>query len=400
MLTECPSCLTVFRVTGAILKMGHGQVRCGKCRTQFDALDSLLDDEDAPGEAAKAVAESKLPAEPPGIEAQESDLAEEITMEGSRIEISGTYRVPVNEAAAKSDRGSSQIVREHMVIDRDPARSNYSADDSGDNDAGDADQPARPAMADESDDENYIEINADDGEPVAEAAHHLLADSTPTDDEPEAEPLPLSQRMWKRARQQREASHAAAHQIDAELDALTQPPPQPRDERARWWTAASIVLVLALIVQAVHHYRDPLVRNPKWGGTVSRVYRALGLTLTPHWDLHAYELQQWGVISDGAAHDALRVRASVTNTATFAQPYPLIKLVLDDRWGAPVATREFAPEEYLPSASANRMMAPRQRTNAEIVIVDPGADAVGFQVHACLLQSQGMVCSDDVAVAK
>jgi predicted Zn finger-like uncharacterized protein len=54
MLTECPSCLTVFRVTGAILKMGHGQVRCGKCRTQFDALDSLLDEEESPGEASAA----------------------------------------------------------------------------------------------------------------------------------------------------------------------------------------------------------------------------------------------------------------------------------------------------------------------------------------------------------
>jgi hypothetical protein len=171
--------------------------------------------------------------------------------------------------------------------------------------------------------------------------------------------------------------------------------------RAGWWTAVSATLVVVLIAQVIHHHRDPLVRSPKWGETVSRVYRALGLNLTPQWDLHAYELQQWGVISDASARDALRVRASVTNTAAYAQPYPFVKLALEDRWGAIVAMREFAPEEYLPSiATANRMMAPRQRTNAEIVIVDPGADAVGFQIRACLPQGPGLVCSDDPSVGE
>jgi hypothetical protein len=117
--------------------------------------------------------------------------------------------------------------------------------------------------------------------------------------------------------------------------------------------------------------------------------------------LHAYELQQWGVTSDGSAHDALRVRASVTNTAAFEQPYPLVKLALEDRWGSIVAMREFSPEEYLLStANANRMMAPRQRANAEIVIVDPGADAVGFQIRACMQQGSSIVCSDDVPVSQ
>jgi hypothetical protein len=101
------------------------------------------------------------------------------------------------------------------------------------------------------------------------------------------------------------------------------------------------------------------------------------------------------------------VRASVTNTAAFAQPFPLIKLSLEDRWGGAVGLRAFRPDEYLPTAS-DRMMAPRQRANAEILLVDPGADAVGFQSHPCLPLSSrdaftapqegtdiAMVCSDD-----
>jgi len=387
MLTECPSCLTVFRVTSAILKMGHGQVRCGKCRKQFDALESLLDDDssaDVATEANEQTVQANTPVEQQPqestIESYEADVGEEITLEGSRIEISGTYRVLTDDSSTHSEAEPGHIVHEHVVIDRDEPR------------VGDAN-----SLADEPYEEQIVEINADDGEPVAEAAHHLLADARST--AAYEDPVPFSQRIWKRARQHQDTHrNAATQQIVAELNALTQKR-QPLPARAGWWTTASVVLAVLLIAQAVHHYRDPLVRSPKWGGTVAGVYRALGLPLTPNWDLHAYELQQWGVLSEASAHDALRVRASITNTAPFAQPYPLVKLALEDRWGATVAMREFAPEEYLQStATANRMLAPRQRANAEIVIVDPGTDAVGFQIHACLAQGKRIVCADELPV--
>ena len=39
MLTQCPNCQTTFRVTAEILRVAEGQVRCGRCQTQFDALE-------------------------------------------------------------------------------------------------------------------------------------------------------------------------------------------------------------------------------------------------------------------------------------------------------------------------------------------------------------------------
>jgi hypothetical protein len=386
--------------------MGHGQVRCGKCRTQFDALDSLLDDpDDSTEEAGKAAAmqdelaqanrdhaEHQAPEEheeqSPAIEAREPDRSEEITMEGSRIEISGTYRVPAGEMDADSDPSHDQIIREHVVIDRNeqPTEDESRNDD--------------PFIT--ADEEQIVEISTDDGEPVAAAAEHLLDDTQAAAEE---HPEPLPQRLWKRARgnfgshHDRER-HAVKQQIAAELDALTETY-RPTDPKTKMWAVLTGVLIVFLLAQMVHHSRDQLVRSAKWGPTVSRVYRTLGLTLTPNWDLSAYEVQQWGVISDASARDALRVRASVTNTAPFAQPYPQIKLALEDRWGSAIAMREFAPEEYLQSsATADRMMAPRQRANAEIVIIDPGADAVGFQIHACLTQGKGVVCSDDLPTQK
>src|SRR5690606_34656537 len=38
MLTRCPSCQTTFKVTSDILRVAEGQVRCGRCQYQFNAL--------------------------------------------------------------------------------------------------------------------------------------------------------------------------------------------------------------------------------------------------------------------------------------------------------------------------------------------------------------------------
>jgi Protein of unknown function (DUF3426) len=156
-------------------------------------------------------------------------------------------------------------------------------------------------------------------------------------------------------------------------------------------------LLLILLVQIVHAHRGTLARNPKLGPAVISLYRTFGLNLTPEWNLHAYEIRQWGVVSDPNIPGTLKVRASVKNLAEFPQPYPLLKLVLEDRWGEQVRSREFEPREYLDSsAMADRMMAPAQEANATIAIVDPGPDAEGFRFDVCLRGTGGAVCASDV----
>ena len=93
----------------------------------------------------------------------------------------------------------------------------------------------------------------------------------------------------------------------------------------------------------------------------------------------------------------LKVRASLKNVASFAQPYPLLKLVLEDRWGERVREREFEPAEYLdPATAPDRLLAPAQQATATISIVDPGPDAEGFRFDVCLRGSRGIVCAADV----
>lgn len=56
MYSQCPECLTRFRVTAAALRAAHGTVRCGRCGSAFDALPRLSDTlpEEAPEPAQPA----------------------------------------------------------------------------------------------------------------------------------------------------------------------------------------------------------------------------------------------------------------------------------------------------------------------------------------------------------
>jgi hypothetical protein len=112
------------------------------------------------------------------------------------------------------------------------------------------------------------------------------------------------------------------------------------------------------------------------------------MPLSPNWDLPAFELRQWGNDDGADATGHLTVRANLTNRAAFAQPHPILRLELDDRFGDSVAVRDFAPAEYLKNPSeAARLLGPGASAEAELVIVDPGKDAVGYQLDVCLRES-------------
>ena len=63
--------------------------------------------------------------------------------------------------------------------------------------------------------------------------------------------------------------------------------------RARWWTTGSVVALVLLAVQSVHHYRADIVTNAAVGPLVQRTYAMLGAEVVPRWDIHQYEILDW-----------------------------------------------------------------------------------------------------------
>ena len=60
MYSQCPECLTRFRVTADALRAAEGTVRCGRCGSAFDALERLSDAVPPRETAAPAPAEIEM----------------------------------------------------------------------------------------------------------------------------------------------------------------------------------------------------------------------------------------------------------------------------------------------------------------------------------------------------
>ncbi|HEY4366392.1 MAG TPA: DUF3426 domain-containing protein [Steroidobacteraceae bacterium] len=379
MLTQCPNCQTTFRVTSEILRVAHGQVRCGRCHTQFDALERLIEegsaDEVQSGRFLQPSRSAVPERNPTEIEVEEPQTQEDITLEGRHIEITGTYRVADDLDSDGEPRVRQEVTEEWVEIDDLDA-------EIPDNET-DAEPSQEAGVATDAD------LAADDFE--ASLAEESLEPAHAQAAWEEAEQAPVEPAIFAPRRRPDEAENESG----ADLDLLAA---HERGSRTSLvWKLLAAPLVLLLLAQIVHHNRASLARNPATSGPLMNIYSALHLPLTPDWNLHAYYIKQWGVLSDPAVPGTLKVRASITNRAQFAQPYPLLKLVLEDRWGDQVRAREFDPAEYLdPGTASDRLLAPQQQVNATIAIVDPGPDAEGFRFDVCLRGKAGPVCAAEV----
>ncbi len=211
----------------------------------------------------------------------------------------------------------------------------------------------------------------------------------PADDGDAAEtvyPMPLDFR--------RDPGLTGAFDADQALDSESPAPSTRRPLKI----AAAVALGLVLAAQAVHFWRDDLAKSPLTGPWLLGTYQWLGLDVDTPTDLNAFDLRQWGAASDPAQPGRLRLRASIVNRAAFAQPYPLLRLSLQDRFGTTIGTRDVRPDEYLPGGGGAGLLGAAERADAEIVFVDPGREAVGFELAVCLDSAAGIRCAGDAGV--
>ncbi len=230
--------------------------------------------------------------------------------------------------------------------------------------------------------------------------------------EPEAEPAPqplappapagltaprilIPEEMRRRLAEEANARAEAAREFE---------PDEPETSSLldqRWpWVAGVAILALVFVLQVVHAGRNDIVRNETFGPALAGAYDFLGLSVLAPTDLSAYELRQWGAASDPREANRLMLRASIVNRASYAQPLPLLRLTLQDRFGGTLGQRDVGPDDYLPGSGAPSLLAPGQRADALIRIVDPGSEAVGFELDVCLPAQGGVRCANQIKTAR
>lgn len=386
MFTQCPECQTTFRVTAAMVRAAQGRVRCGRCKTVFDAMTFLM--ESGATDPAGESAEEELTLEDEDIpeSAMEFDLTDDDLGKIFVVAPAPTIKLPTlkpESAPPPSDRDDDTA--EHEIPD-------FEAE------GGDP-----------------IEIITLEGENV-ESSSGVFVEERPVTPTPKVESRRESAaRIDAEVRREIEAAFAADPTTAAEFvlpsgkrltlhkpegapdpDEVLQPVRRwPQITNSRWLTG-SAVLGLLLVGQLVHANRQSLVRSPLLGPAIGGLYAAIGAKLSPAWDVNAYKLRQWGAAEDPDTSGTLLVRASVLNSADHAQPYPLLRLTLQDRFGSHVGSRDLEPSEYLHGEpGSDKLLGAGQRIDAEIAIVDPGKDAVGFELDVCLKGEAGTKCASE-----
>jgi predicted Zn finger-like uncharacterized protein len=448
--TQCPDCATVFRVTAEVLRAAQGDVRCGVCSTTFNALENLSE------QAFRPESDSEAPAPDDSMTVEELPGGENIEL-SAPVELVAVPDAPAPaveavdaEALAMEFHGSAADLDKLFVVENaaiarfdDAAAANGGAAGTESETRVEAEPEVEPEVEADSEPEPAPDLDSTDEHPILvlderDEPIEQLGDSGEAEDDdapgesivletppqpaaaapprpaaivpqPATRPTPIPtpassghtaprilipDEMRKRLAEEAEARASAARDFEPVVDDA------PDTGARRWpWVAAVAGLSLLLLLQVIHSERNALVRNPALGPLVAGAYSVFGLTPLAPTDLSAYELRQWGAASDPREAGRLMLRASIINRATYAQPLPLLRLTLQDRYGSTLGERDIGPADYLPGTGMPTLLGPGERADALIRIVDPGTEAVGFELDVCLPASGGVRCANPVKTA-
>jgi len=414
--TQCSKCETVFKLSAEVLRVAGGQVRCGRCGEVFNALARLAEDSagfstgESPLELetrADSILESVTTVQTAQTAAKDNEEFAPPGVEIAHLEILDFEDVEDTDRSVEDADRSVEDADRSMEFTLPPGELDRIFVESKKRTLppiappGQPQQPAQPLA------QTPAQQSA---QPGAQKPEHPEARTEPAPDaEPDAE-LPLHPES---AAADAAAEHSRVSGLevpdDVRRDILEEFDLRPRPRRAArdsglggaqrrfiLWLGAAVVSALLLVVQVVHQNREWLAHGP-FGAGMRALYGAMGAPLTVPATLSAYQLRQWGVTGDPDANGTLKVRASILNTTAQLQPYPLLRVTLADRFGKGIGARDFEPSEYVGKPTA-RLLAPGERVDATLQILDPGKNAEGFEIDVCLRSADHRItCANDVA---
>ena len=406
MFTLCPKCALTLIVTAADLRAGQGYVRCGRCSNVFNALVSLSDEREGPPQTPRpqvpdAPVEESTPLEAASAEEASTPIEASSPVESAAsIEAATSLEVSTSlEASARIEAAGEDVVSEPEtpatpIFERVPEATDEIPD---------------KALEFNPESSNASQVFVEPEHGVAQAIgtgtfkmlvlrNKDLARTLGLDDDEEegaettleasGEHAEVSDSLRKEVSAATESSASTLEWLQGRTPEEIVPP-----RVRRLWSAGAAVLVLVLGAQIINHYRDDLAAVPAIAPGLSGIYGALGVELHPDWDLGAYDVRQLGAATDTTDTSALRLRASIANRAARAQPLPLLRVTMQDRFGNPIAARDVTPSVYA-NASQARFLGAGERLDAQIVFHDPGRNAVGFELDACLpSRGERIVCA-------
>jgi predicted Zn finger-like uncharacterized protein len=445
MYTVCPRCTLTLAVTAEDLRTGQGYVRCGRCLNVFNALLALTEDQSLADQSAAAFAQAE-----PASSSQISRALEPVVSLTPVTLASDAPQAdnPIDpvDPIDPSDPSDPIDPIDSADLDRalDPGDSRSESVDSVVADSAAA-RDSQPRLAESAHDEMPHDLPTEVSGDGAFENESSLAEGTGTFEtivlegdaitqteefapqesvDQEIAALTLRLQAASAAATESESIAAAAAAAEsatatATAGATLEAEAEPRSDgldvlglstrkvrastpgQRRAWLIGGVLLGLVLIGQIVNHWRDALASQSSLSAPVTTLFSFFGARVDPRWDLNAYDIRQQGAIADSTDSQLIRLRLSVANHAARAQPAPMLRLTLLDRYGKRLAARDLLPTDYWPQGQAPRdFLGHDERIDSEIAVHDLGADSASFELDVCLRTLRGAVhCAGDAVQA-
>ena len=382
MYTQCPHCKTLFTITAQQLRSARGTVQCGQCSDTFDAISYLSDGQiptiekhgdrtvlrpgKNPANAWELAQEDRI--EPAADSDSYADTIVELTDLGQSLEtiFSDTkadaqdpiFARSIPDIAPKLDAPKTERpdeVATNVFDDLIPGI----APDTTTPDLGEEHERAALAAIAEREREAVVDDDAtvpEDTPPIGVSSRVDYDDDHDTNDD-----LPYPK------------------VLEDDIESLS--------ARSRLRTrrvllgVLSIVLLLALGVQYAWFLpQDMVKRYPLTRPWLSKWCEISKCELPEERDPQKVQISSRDVRVHPQYEGALLITAVLVNNATFSQPFPYMRFTLFNVNGQTIASRDFAPADYLAAdVDPAQGMSPNAPTQISMDIVAPEEAAVSFE---------------------
>jgi len=157
---------------------------------------------------------------------------------------------------------------------------------------------------------------------------------------------------------------------------------QPRQRTHRFpvgWFILSLILALILTAQYAYFKRNELASHVQLRPWLQSFCQVMNCKLELLRNTSLIRIISREVRSHPSIANALQISLTIRNEAPFRQPWPTLQLAFSDINGHTIAQRSFPPADYLPEGSSLADGMPsRQSVYTNLVLIDPGKNAVNF----------------------
>jgi len=400
-VTRCPHCQTSFRVRDEHLGAAKGMVRCGSCLQVFKAAEHFIDEptaEETPApQAEKTVTKPEAPATAATSAAEDDDdiglIHDDMDDDPIPEQLADD---PFTDLGLRTpEKQSRPKPRETIELDESIfSLKNVSSDtldfiSDDDEDSGKA----------RDDDESWANALLEDDEPISSDSVKLDSDDEFNFDLPPPEHDDFQGFADEDDPDLSSDSYALNGESDLEtetleitvpaagVDGLQEEPLEFQGKSRKtaqfpwgWFSASALMLVIAA-AQAMYFQFDELARTPQWRPWYAKICEVAGCTLPKVQNIREMTTQHLVVRPHPDLQRALVVDTLLVNKAEYEQPFPDLTLVFKDLNDNIVASRRFAPDQYLSGELAGQSDMPvHTPIHIALEVVDPGPEAVSYAI--------------------